>query len=142
MATADFNKRTYNNEYLVLQNLKILYAASGCSASLTNNALRFTPTLPSGSFVAQVRSNLWTNQNSWDYLWLQNRIDSGGFKVFSTAMSPKIAGSWGFVETEGLTTITNNQSIAVYLNTNGNSFSDANMADTNSFIQVIIYRVG
>ena len=134
-----FNSRTYSNGYMYLQNKQDLYAASGVSTALTNANLYFTLTLPTnGQFVADVQSTLWVNANTWDYMWLKNEKNGS---VFSNSMGPK-AGAWAFVNTRGLTTISNGDNLRVYLGTNGNKFSDGNISDTNSFMQVLIFRTG
>lgn len=139
---AGFTKRTYNNAYLYLENLNTLYAATGVSATITSNTkLQFT--LPSGSYVADMQSSLWVGTNTNDYLWLNNRkITSGGTtSAISDAMAPK-AGAWAFVNTRGAIGISNTDSLSTYLNTSGNNFSDGNISNNNSFMYVIIYKVG
>lgn len=133
-----FNKRTYSNGYMYLQNKQDLYAATGVSSSLTNGNLYLTFTLPSGQFVADVQSTLWVGSNTWDYMWLKNEKNG---TEFSNSMGPK-AGAWAFVNTRGVTKITNGDNLRAYLATAGNNFSDGNMADANSFMQVLIYRTG
>lgn len=136
----DFNKRTYNNGYFVLENLKTLFAKSNCSAAISTNALNLKLTLPSdGQFVVDMYSSLWTGPNSWDYMILMNRINAN---TISRAMAPKVAGSWGFVNTRILASTKNGDQLAAYLNTNGNNFSDGNMSNTDSYMLAIVYRVG
>ena len=134
-----FNKRTYSNGYMYLQNKQDLYAAPGVSATLTNSNLYLTLTLPTnGQFVADVQSTLWVGNNSWDYMWLKNEKNGS---VFSNSMGPK-AGAWAFVNTRGLTAISNGDNLRTYLATSGNNFSDGNMSNENSFMQVLIFRTG
>lgn len=133
-----FNRRTYNNGYLVLENKIDFYAASGVSASMTNNNLYLTFILPAGDYIADVQSTLWVNANTWDYMWLKN--EKNGI-VFSDSMGPK-AGAWTFVNTRGITTLASGDYLRIYLGTNGNNFSDGNLSNSNSFMQVMVYRVG
>ena len=143
IARVGFNKRTYSNGYMVLENLNVLYAASGVSASLDGGNLRLKLTLPTtGSYVADVQSNLWVNANTWDYMWLINRkYDGSTFIQISDAMGPK-AGAWAFVNTRGCIGISNGESLCAYLATAGNNFSDGNMSGNNSFMEIIVYKVG
>lgn len=143
IARVGFNKRTYSNGYMYLENLNILYSAEGVSASYSSNHLRLDITLPSeGSYVADVQSNLWVSANTWDYMWLKNQKYSGGsFIQISDAMGPK-AGAWAFVTTRGCIGISNGESLCAYLGTNGSNYSDGNMSNNNSFMEVIIYKVG
>lgn len=134
-----FNKRTYSNGYMYLQNKQDLYTATGVSTALTNGNLYLTLTLPTnGQFVADVQSTLWVDSNTWDYMWLKNEKNG---TVFSNSMGPK-AGAWAFVNTRGITTISNGDNLRTYLATGGNNFSDGNISDTNSFMQVLIFRTG
>ena len=134
-----FNRRTYSNGYMYLQNKQDLYAAPGVSATLTNSNLYLTLTLPTnGQFVADVQSTLWVGNNSWDYMWLKNEKNGS---VFSNSMGPK-AGAWAFVNTRGLTAISNGDNLRTYLGTRGNNFSDGNISNENSFMQVLIFRTG
>lgn len=143
IARVGFNKRTYSNGYMYLENLNVLYAASGVSASLDGSNLRLKLTLPTtGSYVADVQSNLWVNANTWDYMWLINRkYDGSTFIQISDAMGPK-AGAWAFVNTRGCIGISNGESLCAYLATAGNNFSDGNMSGNNSFMEIIVYKVG
>lgn len=143
IARVGFNKRTYSNGYMYLENLNVLYAANGVSASLANGNLRVALTLPtSGSYVADVQSNLWVNNNTWDYMWLKNqKYDGSTYVQISDAMGPK-AGSWAFVTTRGCIGISNGESLCAYLATNGNNYSDGNMSNNNSFMEIIVYKVG
>lgn len=143
IARVGFNKRTYSNGYMVLENLNVLYAASGVSASLENSNLRLKLTLPTtGSYVADVQSNLWVNANTWDYMWLINQKYNGSTYVqISDAMGPK-AGAWAFVNTRGCIGISNGESLCAYLNTSRNNYSDGNMSGNNSFMEIIVYKVG
>lgn len=143
IARVGFNKRTYSNGYMVLENLNVLYAANGVSASLENSNLRLKLTLPTtGSYVADVQSNLWVNANTWDYMWLINQKYNGStYQQISDAMGPK-AGAWAFVNTRGCIGISNGESLCAYLNTSGNNYSDGNMSGNNSFMEIIVYKVG
>lgn len=134
-----FKKQTYSNARLVLENKTDFFTATGVSCAINSNTnLKFTlPT--SGSYVAKVRSSLWTNGNSWDYMLFQNEKN---YNTFSRNMAPKINGGWGFVCTEGYTTIANGDFLNVYLNTNGNNFSDGNISNADSCMLVEIYEVG
>lgn len=134
-----FNKRAYSNGYMYLENKQDLYAASGVSTALTNSNFYFTLTLPAnGQFIADVQSTLWVGSNTWDYMWLKNEKNGS---VFSNSMGPK-AGAWAFVNTRGLTTISNGDNLRTYLGTSGNSFSDGNVSNENSFMQVLVFRTG
>lgn len=133
-----FNKRTYSNGYMVLENKTDFYAATGVSTNITNGSLQLTFTLPPGNYIVDMQSTLWVNANSWDYMWLKNEKNG---TVFSNSMGPK-AGSWAFVNTRGITSLTNGDYLRTYLGTNGNNFSDGNIANSNSFMQVMVYRVG
>ena len=143
IARVGFNKRTYSNGYMYLENLDVLYAASGVSAGLENGNLRLKITLPTtGSYVADVQSSLWVGYNSWDYMWLKNQKYNGSTYVdVSNAMGPK-AGAWAFVTTRGCVRISNGESLCAYLATSGNNYSDGNMSNTNSFMEIIVYKVG
>jgi hypothetical protein len=97
-------------------------------------------TLPTaGIYIARVKASLWTNSNSWDYMLMAIRKNGNGF---ARAMGPKISGAWGFITVEGYTTIANGDAISVYLNTNGNNFSDGNITRQDSKLIVEIYKVG
>lgn len=134
-----FNKRAYNNGYLVLENKIDLFSAPDVSTGLTNNSLYLQLNLPSsGRFVADIDSSLWVSNNTWDYMLLQNRKNT---TIFSRAMGYK-GGNWGFVASRGLVEVANGDTIQVYLMTNGNSFSDGNLSANDSKLQLIIYRVG
>lgn len=135
----NFKRQTYNDARLVLENKTDFFAATGVSCAIDSNTnLKFT--LPTdSSYVARVRSSLWTGQNSWDYMLLYNEKN---YNSFSRAMGPKIGGSWGFVCTEGYTTIANGDFLNTYLDTNGNNFSDGNINGTDSCMLVEIYEVG
>ena len=135
----DFKKQTYNNEYFVLENLKTLFAKSNCSAALSGTT-NLKLTLPSdGQFVVDMYSSLWTGPNSWDYMVIQNRINA---VPVSRSMAPKVAGSWGFVNTRILASTENGDKLAAYLNTNGNNFLDGNVSNIDSYMLAIVYRVG
>lgn len=133
-----FNQRTYNNGYLVLENKVDFYAAAGVSTAIATGNLQLTFTLPPGSYIVDMQSTLWVNQNSWDYMWLKNEKNG---TVFSNSMGPK-AGAWAFVNTRGITSLTNGDYLRTYLGTSGNNFSDGNISNSNSFMQVMVYRVG
>lgn len=137
---AGFNKRTYNNGYIVLENLVTLMAAPGCSGKISLNKLNMEFTLPtSGSYYAEVYGQLWINNNPWDYIIFgvqKNQVQ------FGRAMAPRPNGSWGFVELTHPTTIANGDKIEWHLNTNGNNFSDGNMSIADSYTYIKIYKVG
>lgn len=145
IARVGFNKRTYSNGYMALENLTILYSAEGVSASLTYSNLRVLLTLPSnGSYVVDMQSNLWVNNNTWDYMWLKNQkyLSNGtSYVQISDAMGPK-SGSWAFVTTRGFSAVSNGEALCTYLGTNGNNYSDGNMSNNNSFMEFIVYKVG
>lgn len=132
-----FTKRSYSNTELYLENLQQLYKATGVNAEIQSNThLKFT--LPSsGTYVAEIQSSLWVSSNTWDYFLMAIRKNGTGV---SRAMGYK-GGSWGFVNTTGLTEIENNDYLSTYLNTNGNTFNDGNVSAQDSKMLVKIYRV-
>ena len=134
---ADFNKRTYNNSYLALENKSDLYAATGVSSQLTNSSLRWEFTLPAGTYVAQVYASLWVGANSWDYMLMEIQQNDAGF---ARSMGYRGSGSWGFVNAQGFSALTNGGYFSVRLNTNGNNFSDGNMSPRDSNVQIIIWK--
>lgn len=137
IGSAGIVKQTYNNANLKLQNLNTLYAANGISSSIVDTT-NWTFVLPSsGTYVVEIYASLWSGTNSWDYMLVEARINNVGI---ARAMAPKIPGSWGFVNCQGLGNISNGQAITVYLNTSGNNFSDGNMSDRDSHVLVKIYR--
>lgn len=137
MGKVCFNKRTYNNARMVLENKTDFYKATGVSTAITNSVY-LTVTLPTtGTYVARVRSSLWTTQNSWDYMLFEIQRNES---VFARAMGPKINGGWGFVNAESKTQIANNDRLCTYLNTNGNNFTEGNMSANDSYMLVDIYK--
>lgn len=137
IGSAGIVKQTYNNATLKLQNLVNLYTATGVSSSIVSNT-SWTFTLPTtGTYIAEVYASLWTGADSWDYMLMEARINGVGV---GRAMAPKPNGSWAFANCQGIGSITNGQAVTVYLNTNGNNFSDGNMSDRDSHVLVKIYR--
>lgn len=134
-----FVRQTYNNSLIHLTDKIDFYAASDVSAAITSST-NLVMTLPvGGSYIARVKASLWTNGNTWDYMLMAIRKNGDGF---ARAMGPKISGAWGFVNAEGYTTIANGDALTVYLNTNGNNFSDGNITGQDSKLIVEIYKVG
>lgn len=134
-----FVRQTYNNSTIHLTDKIDFYAASDVSAAITSST-NLAMTLPTdGSYIARVKASLWTNGNSWDYMLMAIRKNGNGF---ARAMGPKISGAWGFVNAEGYTTIANGDALSVYLDTNGNNFSDGNITRQDSKLIVEIYKVG
>lgn len=132
-------RTTYNNSLIPLTDKIDFYAASGISSAITSST-NLVMTLPTdGTYIARVKASLWTNGNSWDYMLMAIRKNGNGF---ARAMGPKISGAWGFVNVEGYTTIANGDAISVYLNTNGNNFTDGNVTRQDSKLIVEIYKVG
>lgn len=132
-------KGTYNNSSIPLTNKIDYYAASGVSAAIESSTNLVITVPTDGTYIARVKASLWTNSNSWDYTYLQIRKNGNSF---TGNMAPKTNGVWGFVDTEGYTTIANGDAISVYLNTNGNNFADGNITRQNSKLMVEIYKVG
>lgn len=139
MGLAGFSRRTYNNGYIVLEKLTHLFKGRGVNVSLTNSNLFMKITLPAtGTYVAELYGQLWTNNNSFDYILLTAKKNTGDF---ARAMAPKPNGSWAFVELTHPTIVANGDTLEWYLNTNGNNFSDGNMQIADSYTYLKIYRV-
>ena len=132
-------KGTYNNSSIPLTGKIDYYAASGVSAAIESSTNLVITVPTDGTYIARVKASLWTNSNSWDYMYLQIRKNGNSF---TGNMAPKVNGAWGFVDTEGYTTIANGDALTVYLNTNGNNFADGNITRQNSKLMVEIYKVG
>lgn len=132
-------KGTYNNSSIPLTDKIDYYAASGISAAIESSTNLVITVPTDGAYIARVKASLWTNSNSWDYMYLQIRKNGNSF---TGNMGPKVNGAWGFVDTEGYTTIANGDALTVYLNTNGNNFTDGNITRQNSKLMVEIYKVG
>ena len=139
LGKVNFTKRTYSNSRMYLEGKTDFYTATGVSSEIKNTYYLYIYLPATGSYVVRMRSSLWTNGNSWDYMMFSNEKNSS---TISRAMAPKISGSWGFVETEGMTTIENGDYLSCYLNTNNNNFSDGNMSGTDSYMLVEVYKVG
>lgn len=130
---------TYNNSSIPLTDKIDYYAASGVSAAIESSTNLVITVPTGGTYIARVKASLWTNSNSWDYTYLQIRKNGNSF---TGNMGPKVNGAWGFVDTEGYTTIANGDALTVYLGTNGNNFTDGNITRQNSKLMVEIYKVG
>lgn len=138
LGKVDFNKRTYNNASFVLENKTDFYRATGVSTAISSST-NLVITLPTtGTYVARVRTSLWTGQNSWDYMLIETK--KGG-ATFARAMCPRIVGSWGYMSCEGFVTIANGNNLSCYLNTNGNNFTEGNMSSSDSYMMVEIFKV-
>lgn len=135
----NFTKRTYSNSRLYLEGLTEFYKADGVRSEIKNTYYLYLFLPTTGSYVARVRSSLWTNGNSWDYMLLQVEKNSS---TFCRAMGPKINGAWGFVNAEGYTTIANGEYLSTYLGTSSNNFSAGNQSGTDSYMLVEVYKVG
>lgn len=139
MGYAGFKQQAYNNGYIVLENLTHLFKGSGVDVALTDNKLSMKIALPAtGTYVAELYGQLWTNNNSFDYILLIARKNAGNF---ARAMAPKPNGSWAFVELTHPITVANGDTLEWYLSTNGNNFSDGNMQIADSYTYLKIYRV-
>ena len=132
-------KGTYNNSSIPLTNKIDYYAASDVGAAIESSTNLVITVPTDGTYIARAKASLWTNSNSWDYMTLSIRKNGN---IFTRTMAPKINGSWGFVDTEGYTTVANGDALTVYLNTNGNNFTDENMSRRDSKLMVEIYKVG
>lgn len=139
MGYAGFKKQTYNNGYIVLENLTHLFKGRGVDIALTNSNLFMKITLPAtGTYVAELYGQLWTNNNSFDYILL---IAKKNTVNFARAMAPKPNGAWAFVELTHPTIVANGDTLEWYLSTNGNNFSDGNMQIADSYTYLKIYKV-
>ena len=132
-------KGTYNNSSIPLTNKIDYYAASDVGAAIESSTNLVITVPTDGTYIARAKASLWTNSNSWDYMTLSIRKNGD---IFTRTMAPKINGSWGFVDTEGYTTVANGDALTVYLNTNGNNFTDGNISRHDSKLMVEIYKVG
>ena len=132
-------KGTYNNSSIPLTNKIDYYAASDVGAAIESSTNLVITVPTDGTYIARAKASLWTNSNSWDYMTLSIRKNGN---IFTRTMAPKINGSWGFVDTEGYTTVANGDALTVYLNTNGNNFTDGNISRQDSKLMVEIYKVG
>lgn len=139
LGKVNFTKRTYSNSRMYLEGKTDFYAANGVSAEIKNTYYLYIYLPTTGSYVVRMRSSLWTGTNSWDYMMLCNEKNGN---TFSRAMAPKINGAWGFVETEGMTTIANGNYLSCFLNTNNNNYSDGNQGSSDSYMLVEVYKVG
>lgn len=127
---------TINNQNIPFNNLNKIYCPSGFNATLLNGVV--TLTLPQGNYIAKINASCWTNNNLWDYMLLS--ILKGSLTI-ARAMAPKPAGAWGFVNCEGISNISNNDKLSVYLNTRGNNFNDGNIGSTDTKMDIMIYRI-
>lgn len=140
VARFPINKRTYNNGYAVF-NEPIVYLQTDNNISITryNSNLFLRLDLPTDKqYVTKIETQLWTPQNSWDYILVELRKNGSGF---ARAMAPKINGSRGFVATHGWQNVVNADYISEYINTTGNNYSDGNMSERDTYIEIEIFCV-
>lgn len=125
-----------NNIYGMTSLDSPIFAAAGCSATLSSGRVAFT--LPaSGSYFVEAHFESWVNANTWDYLLFSIRKNTG---AFTSKMAYK-GGAWGFITNTGITTIANGDILDVYVNTNGNNFADGNISTQNTFVLFKIWRI-
>lgn len=141
VARFPIHKQTYNNGYLVFDApFVFVQVDTDVVVTRVNNDLNLQFDLPStGIYVTHISTQLWTGGNSWDYMLLEVRKNGDGF---TRVMAPKVGGAWGFCATQGWQSVVDGDYISEYLNTNGNNFSDGNMSARDSYIDIVIYRVG
>lgn len=141
VARFPIHRQTYNNSTLVFDAPSVsVQVDANISVSRVSSNSHLQLDLPTtGVYAANVSTQLWTGQNSWDYMLLELRKNNTGF---TRVMAPKIGGSWGFCATQGWASVANGDYISEYLNTGGNNFSDGNISAKDSFVEIVIYRVG
>ena len=140
VARFPINKRTYNNGFVVFDDPSVfLQTDQDVKVTRYNSNLFLRLDLPTDKqYVAKIETQLWTPQNSWDYILVELRKNGSGF---ARVMAPKINGLWGFAATHGWQKVENTDYISEYINTSGNNFSDGNMSPRDTYIEVEIWRV-
>lgn len=138
-ATHPSGQTTSNNIYKMTA-VESLYKATGSNAA-TDSSGRVKITLPNtGTYVLKAQFQSWINNNSFDYLRFQIRKLSGGTTTtFADGMAYK-GGAWGHFNLAGEISIKNDDLVFVYLNTNGNNFSDGNVSPMNTHLMLDVYK--
>ena len=141
VARFPINRRTYNNGYFVFNGAsEFMKLNSNIGVTRYNNNKFLRCDLPTDQqFVARANLQLWTPQNSWDYILADLRINGNSF---TRVMAPRIAGLWGFASTHGWQKVKNGDYFSAYVTTNGNNYTDGNMSEKDTFVELEIFRVG
>lgn len=132
---------TTNNSILKMTNIDSLFEATSCSAEVDTSG-RVKLTLPNtGTYIVKATFQAWIGANTNDYLRFQIRKLSGSTTTtFADGMAYK-GGAWGHFALSGEISVANNDLIFVYLNSNGNNYSDGNISPTNTHIMIDVYQV-
>ena len=141
VARFPIDRRTYNNGYFVFNGAsEFMKLNSNIGVTRYNNNMFLRCDLPTDQqFVARANLQLWTPQNSWDYILADLRINGDSF---ARVMAPRIVGLWGFASTHGWQKVKNGDYFSAYVTTNGNNYADGNMSAKDTFVELEIFRVG
>ena len=141
VARFPIDRRTYNNGYFVFNGQsEFMKLNSNIGVTRSNNNKFLRCDLPTDQqFVARANLQLWTPQNSWDYIMADLRINGNSF---TRVMAPRIVGLWGFASTHGWQKVKNGDYFSAYVTTNGNNYADGNMSAQDTFVELEIFRVG
>lgn len=132
---------TTNNNIFKMTTVDKLYEATGYDVTVTSDG-HVKITLPAtGTYVLKATFQSWINANSFDFLRFQIRKYSGSVTTtFADGMAYK-GGAWGHFNLTGATTIKNDDLVYIYLDSNGNNYSDGNIAPQNTHLMIDVYRV-